>query len=173
MQKALMTIAALAALILSAAPSHDQSLALAQPQGREDITGQEYEMMEWANHERELRGLKPLEVDFLLVEIGREHSEEMARLGYFDHFSPTPGMKTPLDRYLAHISDRPQWVYVGENLYYCSVVDPARGHRKLMESPTHKENILDPKFQRIGVGIFIDDSGRFWVTQMFCAESED
>ena len=42
-----------------------------------------------------------------------------------------------------------------------------------MESQSHKENMLDPKFERIGVGIYIGSDGKFWVTQMYCAESAD
>jgi uncharacterized protein YkwD len=181
MYKAMVTIAALAFLLgATAAPGQDSGLATAPDEGLtltlDDGTRlytEEALFIKWANHERDLRGLSTLEPDGLLVEVAREHSRDMAERDYFDHYSPITNLRTPLDRYLAHIADRPQWVYVGENLYYCSIVDPARGHRKLMESPTHKENILDPKFERIGVGIYISPDGRFWVTEMFCAESPD
>jgi uncharacterized protein YkwD len=56
---------------------------------------------------------------------------------------------------------------VGENLYYCSIVDVERGHRALMNSPSHRANILHPPFRKGGIGIYKSQTGEFWVTQMF------
>jgi uncharacterized protein YkwD len=137
------------------------------------LTQEEMRFIQLANAERESRDLAALTVDPMLVAIARKHSWEMAELGYFDHVSPTQGHKTPMDRYLAEYKRRPYWLYVGENLYYCTVVDPDRGHRKLMESASHRGNILDPRFTSMGVGVYIDKRGRFWVTQMFAARKDE
>jgi uncharacterized protein YkwD len=137
------------------------------------LTGEETRLIQLANAEREARKLGTLAIDPMLVTIARRHSREMADLNYFDHVSPTKGLRTPMDRYLAEYGKRPYWLYVGENLYYCSaLVDPERAHRKLMESPSHRDNILDPKFTHIGVGTYVDKSGRFWVTQMLSARKD-
>jgi uncharacterized protein YkwD len=136
------------------------------------LTREETRLVQLANAERETRKLGTLAVDPMLVTVARKHSREMADLNYFDHVSPTKGLKTPMDRYLAEYGKQPYWLYVGENLYYCTVVDPERGHRKLMESPSHRDNILDPKFTHVGVGVCIDKHGRFWVTQMFSARKD-
>src|SRR5207248_9936453 len=118
-------------------------------------------------HERSQRHLRELAPNPLLVQIARAHSREMAEKEYFDHLSPTPGLKTPMDRYLHSVSKRPAYACVGENLFYCSIVDVQRGHDALMASPTHRENILFPRFDRMGVGIIKNDKGEFWVTEMF------
>ena len=84
--------------------------------------------------------------------------------------SPTPGLKTPMARYLRALGHTPAWACVGENLFYCSIVDVERGHSSLMNSPGHRANILNPKFEQIGVGIYIAPDGEFYVTQLFLAQ---
>jgi uncharacterized protein YkwD len=134
------------------------------------MTDEEQRFVDLLNRERMQRGLRTLTIDSTLIEVARGHSKEMAEKNYFDHVSPTPGLRTALDRYLASIKRRPTWALVGENLFYCSIVDVNRGHTCFMESRSHKENILNPKFDRIGVGVYKDEDGEFWVTEMFLAQ---
>ena len=127
------------------------------------------------NAERSQRGLSILAVDPMLTATARAHSEEMCSLDYFDHHSPTPGQSSPMDRYLASAKQlgqsQPEYLLVGENIYYCSVyndiynVDYA--HRALMASPGHRANILEPRFAKVGIGIYRNAKGEFWVTEMF------
>ncbi len=127
------------------------------------------------NAERAERGLSTLALDPMLTETARAHSEEMCSADYFDHHSPTPGLSSPMDRYLSSARQlglpQPEYLLVGENIYYCSVcndiynVDYA--HRALMASPGHRANILEPRFAKIGVGVYRSSKGEFWVTEMF------
>ena len=127
------------------------------------------------NAERAERGLSVLSLDPLLTETARAHSEEMCTADYFDHHSPTPGLSSPMDRYLSSSRQlglpQPEYLLVGENIYYCSVcndiynVDYA--HRALMASPGHRANILESRFAKIGVGVHRNARGEFWVTEMF------
>ena len=39
-----------------------------------------------------------------------------------------------------------------------------------MNSPKHRKNILDPKFEQMGVGVYISPDGQFWVTELFLAQ---
>lgn len=130
-------------------------------------TEEEIRFVEMVNRERARRGLSQLSIDPLLIAVAREHSAEMRDKNYFNHTSPTPGIKTPLDRYLKATSRRPPYACVGENLFYCSVTDVDRGHVAFMNSPTHRENVLFPRFEKIGVGIVKNEKGEFWVTQMY------
>lgn len=136
----------------------------------ENVAAVEQRFIDLANAERWDRGLRVLAPNALLTAVARSHSEEMARVRYFDHVSPTPGQSTPLDRYLSVLERRPTWVYVGENLVYCTVEDVELGHSSLMQSPKHRDNILNPRFEQIGVGVHVDERGRMWVTQMFLAQ---
>ena len=138
-----------------------------RPPATAAMTGDEVRFLELLNHERGERGLVELKPDALLVEVAREHSREMCDKNYFDHVSPTTGCRTPMDRYLRAMRHRPAHACVGENLFYCSVIDVERGHHAFMNSPGHRANILYAPFRRGGIGIFKSDSGEFWVTEMF------
>ena len=136
---------------------------------------QEAEFVALVNAERAGRGLSTLTLDPMLTATARAHSEEMCSADYFDHHSPTPGLSSPMDRYLSSARQlglpQPEYLLVGENIYYCSVcsdiynVDYA--HRALMASPGHRANILEPRFAKIGVGVYRSARGEFWVTEMF------
>ena len=135
-------------------------------------TAEEQRFVDLVNYERWWRGENQLTVDPKLVEASRAHSREMGEMGYFDHHSPTAGLETAMDRYLALAERRPSWAYLGENLFYCSITDVNRGHDSLMKSAPHQANILNPKFERIGVGVYKASNGEFWVTQMFLAKTD-
>lgn len=55
--------------------------------------------------------------------------------------------------------------HAGENVASASSL--SRAHRALWASPSHRANLLDPRFTRIGLGIRKTDDGRVWVTQVF------
>jgi len=136
------------------------------------MTQQESKFVELVNKERANRGLPQLTIDLLLIEVAREHSREMGEKHYFSHTSPAPGMNTPMDRYLAAAGKRPSWALVGENLFYCSIVDVERGHFALMNSEGHRANILETRYEHIGVGAYVNPKGEFYVTQTFLAKAD-
>jgi len=138
-----------------------------QPADRPFMTTEETQFLALLNDERLARHRVKLAPDPLLVEIARQHSREMWKVGYFDHMSPVPGLRTPMDRYLRALRRRPAHACVGENLFYCDVIDVKLGHRALMGSPSHRANILYAPFRRAGVGIYKSRTGEFWVTEMF------
>ena len=152
----------------------------AAPASPDALTAEEQEFIVKVNAERTGRGLNALAVDPLLVRTARAHSREMCDLTYFNHHSPTLGMTTPMDRYLKALHDRgsanPDSLLIGENIYYCSVFNDVYnvdyGHRALMDSPGHRANILEPRFTKIGLGVYRNDKGEFWVTQMFTRDTE-
>jgi uncharacterized protein YkwD len=135
-------------------------------------TSEEMQFVQLVNQERMKRGLSRLVVDPLLIQVARDHSAEMRDKAYFNHESPTSGIKTPLDRYLKAVSHRPGYACVGENLFWATVIDVRRGHQAFMTSPTHRENVLFPRFEKIGVGIVKQPNGEFWVTQMFLTNTD-
>ncbi|TVR68730.1 MAG: serine protease [Sphaerobacteraceae bacterium] len=124
------------------------------------VEGYESEIMDLVNQERVERGLGTLEFDASLVPVARAHSQEMLELGYFSHVSPNTG--TLGDRLNAA---GVQYLSAGENLAYAPSVGVA--HRGLMQSDGHRENILDPSWERIGVGVLSAPDGTIMVTQLF------
>lgn len=137
------------------------------------MTAEEVRFVELTNAERLRRGLTPLVVDPVLLAAARDHSREMSTLNYFSHTSPTKSLQTPMKRYLDKLGKRPDYAMVGENLFYCSKVDVNRGQNALMQSPGHRDNILEPRYERIGVGICKSSDGSFWVTEMFLCANPD
>ncbi len=167
-----------------AVPSlHSQSLlplAATMTLDREaEAAREEQDLVAAINTERTSRGLEALSLDPALCEAARAHSREMCDLNYFAHQSPTPGDKTPIDRYLGELhtvgGKRPTSALVGENIFYASVSSEIYGagyaHQRLMASPPHRENILEPRFTKVGVGLYRDPEGRFWITEMFLRDS--
>lgn len=134
-------------------------------------TQEELQFVEMVNEERAKRGLSRLKIDPLLIKVARLHSAEMRDKAYFAHESPTQSIKTPLDRYLKACTFRPTYACVGENLFWATVVDVKRGHQAFMNSPTHRENVLFPRYEKIGVGI-VKRGGEFWVTQMYLTNTD-
>lgn len=53
----------------------------------------------------------------------------------------------------------------GENVAHA--LDLARAHRALWASPAHRENLLQPRFDRVGIGIAFDPDGSLWVCELF------
>jgi uncharacterized membrane protein required for colicin V production len=117
-------------------------------------------MIDLVNKERTSRGLGALQRNQTLTQIGREHSEDMFKRGYFAH--NTPEGKNVADRALSR-----NYIYliIGENLAYAPTLPLA--HKGLMDSPGHRANILSPEFNKIGIGIMDGGVYGLMVTQVF------
>jgi uncharacterized protein YkwD len=105
------------------------------------------------NEEREAEGLDPLRVEEALVVAAEVHADDMLARDYYDHVSPEG--ETVRDRYLMAGGDA--WRLVSENIAFCegcpTPLDPERieaFHNGWMESPEHRENILDPGLAMFG-----------------------
>jgi uncharacterized protein YkwD len=53
----------------------------------------------------------------------------------------------------------------GENVAHA--LDPARAHRALWASPSHRENLLLDRFDSVGIGVARDADGTVWVCELF------
>ncbi len=120
----------------------------------------EQAMVNLVNRARTENGLNPLAIDPELTAVSRGHSEEMFRLGYFAHTSPVTGNSG--DRLNAA---GVTYLVAGENLAFAPSVTTA--HTRLMQSPDHYANIMNPNFTRIGIGIVEADNRGLMVTQTF------
>ncbi len=112
------------------------------------------------NQERRKANLPLLARDTALRRVARKHSLDMFKKGYFSHISLEN--TTPFDRIRAH---NITYLTAGENLALAQTVEIA--HLGLMNSPGHRENILNPKFGRLGVGIMDGGIYGIMVTQNF------
>ncbi|MGM0368935.1 MAG: CAP domain-containing protein [Bacillota bacterium] len=125
-----------------------------------EVTSVEEKMIELVNQARQKEGLEKLELDYRLVRIAREKSTDMIRNDYFDHQSPTYG--SPFNMFKSLDIN---YYLAGENIAGASVVELA--HQELMNSQQHRENILDPNFTHLGVGIIVGGPYGKMYTQEF------
>jgi uncharacterized protein YkwD len=121
------------------------------------------------NAYRASQKLPPLASDKLLQTAAQMHSEEMFKLGYFSHQSPTSGMLTFLDRVKA--VGATGFSTGGENIIYregnvddASLADALL--KQWLDSPPHKANILSKEYFVTGLG-FYRDGTKVWGTQVF------
>ncbi len=119
------------------------------------------------NARRAEAGLAAYVSDSSLVRIARTRSQQMVDKGYFSHVDPESGqyMYTAL---LAYFGVRYAWA--GENLAlnnYNRAESPGAAIVRLMNSATHRANILAGDFSRIGVGVVVHPDGRIFYTMIF------
>ena len=88
-----------------------------------------------------------------LIRLARKHSARMASAGSIYH-NPNLG------RNLRRLS----WSIAGENVGVGGSIESL--HDAFMDSPAHRENVMRPRFRRVGVGVLSRD-GRLWVTVVF------
>ena len=99
----------------------------------------------WTNTQREKQGLVPLHEDALLRKAAEAKVDDMFAKQYFEHESPDG--KTPAD-----IIKKAGYAYivVGENLALGNFKDDETLVQAWMDSPGHRENILNNKYLEIG-----------------------
>ncbi|MCZ2840031.1 CAP domain-containing protein [Modestobacter sp. VKM Ac-2985] len=111
------------------------------------------------NAEREARGLEPVAWNDALAAVGRDWSAEMADTGEFQHQDIQAVLQgDELSGFRA----------VGENIFTATGPVPAGTiHAGWMRSAGHRANILNPGWDRLGVGVFCAPDGSVWATQEF------
>ena len=108
------------------------------------------------NHERTSRGLNALVVKSDLVYVARRKSDQMAAKGTIWHDSSTWNSVSG-------------WTMYGENVGMgpSDINDPVGNlHTAFMNSPEHRQNILYPTFNQVGIGVTIKDN-TMYVTEIF------
>jgi uncharacterized protein YkwD len=113
------------------------------------------------NQARAKANLPPLELNDLLSKAATAHSANMGRKGELSH--KLDG-KLPTDRVEAAGYD---YAWVGENIAVTGIDPPEEIVRRWLESPAHREQIMNAKFREIGVGIVRNDKGEIYYTQVF------
>ncbi len=111
------------------------------------------------NAARATEGLSPLGSDETLDRLAAEHSARMtsARTVGHDVGDGDPGTRLQAAGVVYRSS--------GENV--ASAATLSRAHRALWASPSHRRNVLESRFSRVGIGVTRSDDGRVWVTELF------
>jgi uncharacterized protein YkwD len=111
------------------------------------------------NAEREERGLAPVSWNDALADVARAWSREMAGTGRFQH----QDIGAVLRR-----DELSGFEALGENIFRATGPVPAGTiHAGWMRSADHRVNVLNPGWDRLGIGVFCAPDGSVWATQEF------
>jgi uncharacterized protein YkwD len=155
-------------------------------------TSLEARVHELVNKARQENGRQALGTDTALASIARAHSADMAAHGYFGHVNlqeRDPTARGAAAGYTCRKDYDSYYTYgIAENLFatyrYDSVLfvdGKATGYEwnteeaiaeetveAWMNSPDHRENLLDPDLLREGIGVAISEDDLVFVTEDFC-----
>ncbi len=117
------------------------------------------------NTKRATQGLPPLVWDERVAEIARMHSQNMAEQDFFSHRGKDGGLVD--DR--AAVLGLHDWRAIGENIAFLKgYADPADSAvEKWMESASHRNNVLSPRWKESAVGVAVTADGKHYFTQVF------
>ena len=126
----------------------------------------EKQLVSLTNRSRAAAGLRALRVDSALTSIARWRSKDMITRNYFSHNIPPAGYN------VFHVLDQKHYCYAiaGENIGWNNYPDDiATGvvHNSFMQSPGHRSNILNKRWDVMGVGAYKGPTGKKMWTVIF------
>ncbi|HZQ27644.1 MAG TPA: CAP domain-containing protein [Acidimicrobiales bacterium] len=143
----LAAILTLAGVLLPLAPGARAGAATASPAAMEN------DFVSRINALRASKGLGALQVDAELTGIARNWSAKMAQAGTISH---NPNFANEV---------RANWVKLGENVGVGPDVPSL--FQAFVNSPHHYENLVDPAFTRVGVGVVVTSKGTVYTAHQF------
>jgi len=136
-----------------------QNQEIKPPLQRPDVSTIVERLLKHANNERMKRNLIPLTSSPDLSSLALRHSRDMTSHKKLSHLSTTG------QSYIERLVDAGfYFIKIGENVAMSETFRDDIIHQKLMASPEHRENILDPDFDRIGIGIVYEEK-KYYITQ--------
>jgi uncharacterized protein YkwD len=149
------------------APDYDASAGGSGASGErfiKEVVDLEHTCFDEVNRQRKAKGLPALEESNDLLPVAREYSRRMAEEGFFSHVDPEG--RSVRER----VRDAGlRWHVLGENLAFSKgYVNPVAATLVgWMQSPSHRQNILEPSFTEGAVGAWINSNGTVYFTQIF------
>jgi uncharacterized protein YkwD len=129
-------------------------------------TDAELALFNLTNQDRTQAGLQPLTFDADLLAVARTRGQAQQSEAALTHFDASGQLAFVGLITGANIP----YVRAGENLARVPTPvtnAPERAEQALMQSPTHRANILQPEFDRLAIGQAVDNSGRIVFVQIF------
>lgn len=125
------------------------------------VTGLSQRQMEGSigcliNQQRTSRGLPAVQSNGDLRQAALSHSTEMVNQGYFEHTSPAGVTFIDRIRATGYMNSAGSWL-VGENLVWGTgpLSTPQSLVSSWMNSPPHRENLLNARFREIGIAAVV------------------
>lgn len=113
------------------------------------------QMLALTNQSRRAHGTQAVRMDHRVSHKVKQHSRKMARSEALFHTANVP-------RYLQGRN----YNWWGENVGYSYQSDLGSLQRAFMNSPSHRQNVLNGAYDRVGIGVERHDD-RVWVTLVF------
>jgi uncharacterized protein YkwD len=135
-----------------AAPGEPTEPLAAQPDAAEAL-------LAMVNLARQSEQSPPLVRHAVLDAVADKHAQAMRRLRRIAH---DVGDGDPRSRVESTNLDI---LATGENVAHA--LNVVRAHRALWASPSHRENLLEPRYDAIGIGVAPDPDGSLWVCEVF------
>ncbi|WGG43681.1 CAP domain-containing protein [Rossellomorea sp. DA94] len=123
--------------------------------------GFEFQLFDLTNATRVEKGLNVLSWDSLVRDTARKHSLDMVEQDYFSHTNLDG--QSPFDRME---EDQVAFRTAGENLAY-GQLSSIFAHEGLMNSKGHRENILQPHYEHLGIGVAFNEKSQPYYTENF------
>jgi uncharacterized protein YkwD len=129
------------------------------------IASIEKQAFDLINEKRAEIGLGPLRWSDDLAKLARLHSDDMADEKYFSHKGSDGTMVDDRAAKLGIIN----WSAIGENIAFERGYENAAEFtvERWMQSPAHKQNLLDQRWKETGMGVAILPDGTYYFTQVF------
>ena len=139
-------------LALSGAVAGTAHASDATPATTERLQALDGQILTRLNATRAAHGLRPLVVSDGLENAAVAHSRELIQAGVFQHDSPDGTSFVQRLKHFYSPSGYSSWT-AGENLLYNTAdIDADTAIRAWLDSPPHRENMLNPDWREVGIG---------------------
>jgi uncharacterized protein YkwD len=161
-------IGAVLSLIVAWQPAAASSLALQLPgdPAIAQLFAVEQSLLNLTNADRVANGLPPLQFDPDTLAIARQRAASQLGTASLTHYDANGNLAFVTLLANARLDYR----LAGENLARSTVDDPnvtQRVEAALMLSPKHRDNILEPTFERVSIGAATDASGQITFAEVY------
>jgi uncharacterized protein YkwD len=140
------------AFVSDAAPGEPNERAAASSDPTQDL-------LRLVNEARQSEQSPPLVRDAALDAVAARHAEAMRALKRIAHDAGDGDPESRVEAASLNV------LAAGENVAHA--LDAVQAHRVLWASPSHRENLLEPRYDKIGIGIARDSDGSLWVCEVF------
>jgi len=145
-------------LLVSAVYPQEKEIPFRRPQA----SSIEKSLFEHINEERDKQNLSHLKFSAEISVFARKHSQDMANRSELSHLSSSG---ETYDERL--VEDGFYFMDVGENVAFSETFQADYIHQSLMGSREHRENILTPEFDQVGIGVIYVENKGYYITQDF------
>jgi uncharacterized protein YkwD len=137
------------------------------PLGAIDLSSLEQKLYVQQNAFRSAQNLGTLQLDPRLVAIARARALDMVARNYFAHTAPTGETAFGLLSQAGYL-----YTIAGENIARNNYPDSESANIAMdgfLNSPSHKENVMDGRFKNVGIGVAVAPDGMKYFAVVFAS----